>query len=141
MPIQIIPECRFCHTAIEPTEPMGAWTHTGLSIWCPGSGQGETATPIVRVEPLSKLGHPEVSTTNQYGFPIYPKGFPVSEVRERDRGQKLIFHCKEHPDAVWASKDPLVSNWFGDPHKEVCSHGFYLATYVLAEEYSPTRND
>ena len=60
MPIRIIPECRYCGTPVEPTEPMGAWTHTGLSIWCPGDAyRTNTATPIVLVEPLSKLGQEE----------------------------------------------------------------------------------
>lgn len=94
---------------------------------------------------VSKFGHldeveMEVRPLNEHGFPIYLKGTPVTEVREHDRGQKLVFHCKEHPDAVWASKDPLVSNWFGSHFKEVCSHGYELETYVLAEDYSPTRN-
>lgn len=37
--------CRHCGVVIEPTEPMGAWIHAGLSIYCPGSGNLLTATP------------------------------------------------------------------------------------------------
>lgn len=51
MPIRIIPVCRHCGLLIESTEPMGAWIHTGLSIYCPGSGAKFTATPVIEARP------------------------------------------------------------------------------------------
>jgi len=242
MPIKIIPECRYCGTAVEPTEPMGAWIHTGLSIWCPGDPyRTQTATPIVRVEPLSKLGQPEQNSPeywaqlqdraphnnepergiywdetlegpfgihsariidedeggviaychtdsanrivealraqreaevsklgqseggvievegtltlddlaklngdrhriNEQGYPIYPAGTPIEEVSIRDRSQKMIFKCDEHPDVEWASKDPFVSRWFGNPAQgSICPCEW--SNFKLSHDYSPTRND
>lgn len=53
MPIVITPTCKRCGTAIEQLEAVaGTWIHTGLSIWCPGSGDRYTAAPIVTHVPL-----------------------------------------------------------------------------------------
>lgn len=54
MPIRITDTCRHCGTAVQPTEPMGAWTHAGLSIYCPGSAQKFTAAPVIVTEPRRK---------------------------------------------------------------------------------------
>lgn len=53
MPITFSPVCRHCGLAIESTEPMGAWIHTDLSIYCPGSGRNFTATPIITARPVN----------------------------------------------------------------------------------------
>lgn len=55
MPIRIYPTCKHCGLAIEPTEPMGAWIHTGLSIYCPGSARQFTAHPVIRVTPRGEV--------------------------------------------------------------------------------------
>lgn len=82
---------------------------------------------------VSKLGQ------NEYGFPIYPKGTPIGEVKEFDRGQKVVMVCKDHPLSVWASKDPYVSRWFA-ANREYEECDCPLTNYVLDEDYSPTRN-
>lgn len=85
---------------------------------------------------VSKLGQLPL---NEHGFPIYPKGTPIPEVKEFDRGQKVVMVCKNHPLSVWASKDPYVSRWFA-ARREYEECDCPLAWYVLAEDYSPTRN-
>jgi hypothetical protein len=54
MPLIIKPECRHCGTAIEPMHPVDPivleWTHTGLSIYCPGSARHTVAEPVITLE-------------------------------------------------------------------------------------------
>ena len=86
---------------------------------------------------VSKLGQLPL---NEYGFPIYPKGTPISQVEQFDRGQKVVIVCKNHPMSRWVSKDPYVSRWFATAVEyEECECPL-SESYVLDEDYSPTRN-
>jgi hypothetical protein len=52
----------------------------------------------------------------------------------------MIFKCDEHPDVEWASKDPFVSRWFGNPAQgSICPCEW--SNFKLSHDYSPTRND
>lgn len=107
-------------------------------------GTSETHTyppgPPITLDDLAKLNGERHLPMNEHGFPIYPKGTPIKDVKEFDRGQKVVFQCKRHPDSIWASKDPYTSRWFAAKREyEECDCGLNL-TYVLAEDYSPTRN-
>lgn len=62
---------------------------------------------------------------------IYPKGTPISAIARFDRSTKVAFECTKHPGAVFASKDPNVSRWFGE--SEPCEDS--LKDFVTAAEY------
>lgn len=110
-----------------------------FDVPCPDCGQPiRLHSKIAGCPKLSKLGQSE-RQVNEHGFPIYPAGTPVPEVKEFDRGQKVVFQCKSHPLSIWASKDPYISGWFAARREyEECLCP--LPNYVLAEDYSPTRN-
>lgn len=44
----------------------------------------------------------------------YPIGTDCNDIPEFNRGIKVAFQCKEHPESKWVSKDPFRSAWF--PH-------------------------
>lgn len=71
MPIRIVPVCRHCGVVIESTEPMGAWIHTGLSIYCPGSGNRLTATPIIKAESRRTANGEECAEFEENGSCIH----------------------------------------------------------------------
>jgi hypothetical protein len=91
------------------------------------------------VDDLAKQSGERHLPRNEHGFYIYPAGTPITEVREFDRGQKVVFQCKDHPLSIWASKDPYCSRWF-PARREYEECDCKLTNYVLAEDYSPTRN-
>lgn len=79
----------------------------------------------------------------------YPAGTPIEEVHSFDRGQKVAFKCIDHPQWVYVSKDPYVSNWFpGDKATQdaefkgevTCRHKLTPGQYVVAHDYHPTRD-
>lgn len=73
---------------------------------------------------------------------VYPVGTLVRNVREFDRGQKVVFACPQHLE-VFASKDPYSSSWFpATAASKQCPRDCEIGTgdHVLTEEYKPTRN-
>lgn len=42
----------------------------------------------------------------------YPAGTAVKEIRNFDRSIKVQFHCPEHSESKYASKDPFCSHIF-----------------------------
>jgi hypothetical protein len=86
---------------------------------------------------------------SQEPIAVYPAGTPIKDVQHFDRGTKVIIRCKEHPQWLYASKDPYVSNWF--PADRVtadaecrgtvdCIHTLNSGTYEVAVDYKPTRD-
>lgn len=46
----------------------------------------------------------------------HPAGTQLSEIANFDRGTKVHFHCPDHPEYTFRSKDPFISSIFpGDP--------------------------
>jgi hypothetical protein len=43
---------------------------------------------------------------------LYPIGTNISDITHFDRGIKVYFGCKEHPQYEYMSKEPCVSQWF-----------------------------
>lgn len=76
----------------------------------------------------------------------YAKGTRVGTILNFDRSQHVHFHCPEHPEVVWFSKEPALSRWFpaGDKPGEssLCWETRFcsvpLSDYVLAADYTPT---
>ncbi len=145
-------KCPNCSRPIEPREGLRAWVHVyNQSAWpcypvpeeVSKLGQAEGGVIEVNgtltVDDLAKLSGERHLPRNEHGFHIYPKGEPIGDVKEFDRGQKVVFQCKDHPLSIWASKDPYTSRWFAARREyEECLCP--LPNYVLAEDYSPTRN-
>lgn len=103
-------------------------------------GDSENPNPRNRA-----LGLPEI-VQGPYVAPepiaIYPEGTHIKDIREFDRGQKVMFKCPQHP-GIFMSKDPYSSRWFPSTHDtklcpQTCKAG--IGDYVLVEEYKPTRN-
>lgn len=77
---------------------------------------------------------------------VYPIGTNVRDITEFDRGIKVVFHCKEHPEFHYASKDPFVSNWFPANQaaidiqfqiNEPCEHMIKHDVWFTVREYKP----
>jgi hypothetical protein len=43
---------------------------------------------------------------------LHPIGTNVHDIHQYDRGIKVVFACKEHPQYEYASKEPGRSQWF-----------------------------
>lgn len=43
---------------------------------------------------------------------VYPAGTELRSIDRFDRSRKVLFHCPDHPQHVYASKDPFSSTWF-----------------------------
>ena len=116
--------------------------YTSMTYYEDGSVEVRTFPPgpPITLDDLSKLGQSEAKPINQWGYPIYPVGTPIAEVSIRDRGQKLIFACDLHPEVTWASKDPFVSRWFGNPEQTPACN-CPTEHFFLTQPYSPSRND
>ena len=74
---------------------------------------------------------------------IYPAGTRISDVEHFDRSMKVQFHCPDHPQNKFASKDPYVSHWFpatydGTWCPEDCVA--QVGDHVVSEDYKPTRD-
>ena len=77
----------------------------------------------------------------------FKKGTKIQDVTTFDRGIKVEFHCTEHPEIVYRSKDPWCSSWFPanqaaiDIHNgapDPCDHKLARDdVWVLAEDYEP----
>lgn len=89
------------------------------------------------------LGLP-LTPPKQYVTPqpiaVYPAGTEMSDVKHFDRSMKVLFHCPNHPEAVYASKDPYVSNWFSAAGSGVCNCHIPTGDYIVHEDYKPTRD-
>jgi len=88
---------------------------------------------------------------NEEPIAVYPAGTPIEDVRHFDRGDKVIIRCKDHPQWLYASKDPYVSQWFPADRATVeaqqqglldeCQHTLrQRGQYEVAVEYKPTRD-
>jgi hypothetical protein len=42
----------------------------------------------------------------------YPAGTKLNEITHFDRSDKVLFHCPNHPEYKFRSKDPFVSSIF-----------------------------
>lgn len=74
----------------------------------------------------------------------YPIGTNIRDINHFDRGIKVVFACKEHPEYEYMSKQPSVSNWFpaneaarllqwGNPEK--CHHKLKDDVWFTTREY------
>jgi hypothetical protein len=72
---------------------------------------------------------------------IYPAGTRISDVHHFDRSMKVAFHCCDHPQNVFLSKDPYVSNWF-KLEGAWCPDGCVaqVGDHIVHTDYKPTRN-
>lgn len=75
---------------------------------------------------------------------IYPAGTNIWDISSFDRGTKVIFHCTEHPEFWYMSKQPSCSNWFpaNEAARELqwgkedpCHHKMNDDVWVTATEY------
>jgi hypothetical protein len=92
----------------------------------------------------AKLGLPPV-TPKPYVAPepiaTYPAGTRISDVEHFDRSMKVVFYCPDHPQNVFASKDPYVSHWFL-VEGEWCAMDCLaqVGDHIVHTDYKPTRN-
>jgi hypothetical protein len=42
----------------------------------------------------------------------YPVGTNIRDIESFDRSTKVVFHCVEHPEFWYMSKQPSCSQWF-----------------------------
>jgi hypothetical protein len=61
----------------------------------------------------------------------YPKGTPLTAIKQFDRSTHIAFECPKHPGQTFSSKDPNVSRWFGSG--QPCDDD--LSEFVTAAEY------
>jgi hypothetical protein len=74
----------------------------------------------------------------------YAVGTNVRDIREFDRSIKVIFHCTEHPEFHYMSKQPSCSQWFpaNEASRELqwgkedpCPHTAKDDVWVTVHEY------
>jgi len=75
---------------------------------------------------------------------LHPIGTNIRDIIRFDRGTKVVFACKDHPQYEYMSKEPAVSQWFpaneaarllqwGDPDK--CQHKINDDVWRTVREY------
>lgn len=76
---------------------------------------------------------------------VYPAGTNVRNIKEFNRGIKVRFACKEHPQYEYVSKDPFTSQMFPANEaaqaiqwgkKDECSHTLRDDVWFTTSEYN-----
>lgn len=103
--------------------------------------RGDDYSPNARNELLGLPPVPPKVYVAPEPIAIYPAGTRISAVDHYDRSMKVSFHCPDHPNNVFMSKDPYVSHWFllsGDWCPDGCVA--QVGDHIVHEDYKPTRN-
>jgi hypothetical protein len=75
---------------------------------------------------------------------LYPIGTNIRDIARFDRGIKVVFACKEHPQYEYMSKEPGVSQWFPANEaarqlqwggKDECHHTLRHDVWFTTREY------
>lgn len=76
-------------------------------------------------------------------FHTTPIGARVLDIPVFDRSRKVVFHCPDHPGAVYVSKNPYSSTWFpasDDIPRCPPECRTTAGNQIVALPYTPTRN-